>query len=366
VPRTLAAALLLLCVLSDKLVILVVVPAFVTAAFYAAVVRGPESRMLPVATIALPIAAGLAYALNDWWWGLFLDQTPDEPRLHFDTLRFQGGVFLNALFRPGYRVQHVAAAILIAAMLWLSWTFAVSVVRPRLGRRVGIPAGRAAPIVVYFVATTFLNPAAVLALGLLTGDPKCRYLFPALYCALLALAATLATSLPAGWRPGRFRLAAGAACLPLLIVPINLVAPPFARAPTLALARCLEAFGRNRDLALGLGNYWDTYPVNFASGGKIQVLTMNGTVAARHWANDLAWYAPRGDGRQFTFIIMSSEWPDHEALRAAYGPPAEVLECARLGPGYGNRVIWAYDRAGAERLTALVTQAYLELRAAGR
>ena len=106
--------------------------------------------------------------------------------------------------------------------------------------------------------------------------------------------------------------------------------------------------------------------MNFASGGKIQVLTMNGTVAARHWANDLAWYAPRGDGRQFTFIIMSSEWPDHEALRAAYGPPAEVLECARLGPGYGNRVIWAYDRAGAERLTALVSQAYLEIRAAGR
>ena len=147
-------------------------------------------------------------------------------------------------------------------------------------------------------------------------------------------------------------LATGAACLPLLVVPINLAAPPFVRAPTLALARCLETLGRERELALGLGRFWDTYPVLFASGGKIRVLTMNGTVPARHWANDLAWYAPRGDGRRFTFIIMSNQWPDHEALRAAYGLPAEVLECARLGPGYGDSVIWAYDRAGAERLTA--------------
>jgi len=29
-------------------------------------------------------------------------------------------------------------------------------------------------------------------------------------------------------------------------------------------------------------------------------------------------------------------------------------------------VIWAYDRPGAERLTAVVGSAYLELRAAGR
>ena len=236
----LAAVLLLLCVLSDKLVILVVVPAFVTAALYAAVVRRPESLMLPVATLALPLAAGLAYALNDWWWGLFLDLTPDDPRLHLDTLRYQSGLLLNALFRPGYPVQHVAVVILIAAMLWLSWTFAASVAGPLLGRRPEIPGGRAAPIVVYFVATTFLNPAAVLALGLLITDPKCRYLFPALYCALLALAAKLALSLPAAWRPGRFMLVAGAACLPLLVVPIDLASPPFARAPVPALARCLE------------------------------------------------------------------------------------------------------------------------------
>ena len=82
--------------------------------------------------------------------------------------------------------------------------------------------------------------------------------------------------------------------------------------------------------------------------------------------NDLAWYAPRSDGRRFTFIIMSGQWPDQEALRATYGPPAEVLECARLGPDYGDRVIWAYNRPGAERLTALVNQAYLKLRAARR
>ena len=115
-----------------------------------------------------------------------------------------------------------------------------------------------------------------------------------------------------------------------------------------------------------MGNYWDTYPVTFASGGRIQVLTMDGTVPVRHWANDLAWYAPRGDGRRFTFVIMSDQWPDHEAMRAAYGPPAEVLDCARLGPGYGDRVIWAYDRPGAERLTAFVTEAFLEARTARR
>src|SRR6185503_15505465 len=171
--------------------------------------------------------------------------------------------------------QQVAVALLIAGMLWLSWTFAVRVVRSLGGRRAEASGDRAAPIVVYFVATAFLNPAAILALGLMTGDPRCRFVFPALYCALLALAAKLAISLPAGWRPGRFMLAAGAACLPLLVVPIDLAAPPFARAPTLALARCLESFGRDRDLALGLGSYWDTYPVTFATGGKIQVLTMN-------------------------------------------------------------------------------------------
>jgi len=361
----LAFVLLLLCVLSDKLVILVVVPAFVTAVFHAGVVRRPTKPMLPIAAVALSVAAGLAYALNDWWWRHFLDLSPARPRLHLDTLGDQGTIFLHALFRPGHPVQQAAAAVLIGAMLWLSWTFAVRVVRSLAGRRSEMPDDGTAPIVVYLVATTFLNPAAVVALGLMPNDQNCRYAFPALYCALLALAAKLAMSLPA-WRPGRFMLATGVVCLPLLVVPINLAAPPFVRAPTLALARCLETLGRERELALGLGRFWDTYPVLFASGGKIRVLTMNGTVPARHWANDLAWYAPRGDGRRFTFIIMSNQWPDHEALRAAYGLPAEVLECARLGPGYGDRVIWAYDRPGAERLTAVVGSAYLELRAAGR
>src|SRR5262249_55874385 len=98
------------------------------------------------------------------------------------------------------------------------------------------------------------------------------------------------------------------------------------------------------------------------SGDRIRVRTIDGVDPARHWANDLEWYAPRADGRRFSFIIMFDEWPDQAALRARYGTPAEVLDCARLGPGYGDRVIWAYDRAGAERLTALVNQRYRELK----
>src|SRR6185503_4841457 len=140
-------------------------------------------------------------------------------------------------------------------------------------------------------------------------------------------------------------------------MPIDRARPPFASAPQPPLARCLEEFGKTHALLLGLGAHWDTYPIEFATQGRIIVRAIVGDAQISHWVDSYAWYAPRADGRLYTFIVDSAEI-DAEGLRREIGAPAETLNCAALGPGFSTRTIFVYDHATAERLTAWIEQQY--------
>jgi hypothetical protein len=143
----------------------------------------------------------------------------------------------------------------------------------------------------------------------------------------------------------------------LSAVPIDISEPPFERASKPPLVKCLEEFGKTRDLRLGLGSHWETYPVEFSSHGRIVVRAIDGAADIAHWINDSEWYAPRNDGQLFTFVITSI-YVDTPGLREKIGDPAEVLDCASLGRSFSDRVILYYDPPGARRLTARISEQY--------
>ena len=80
----------------------------------------------------------------------------------------------------------------------------------------------------------------------------------------------------------------------------------------------------------------------------------------RHWINNITWFAPKPGQPPYSFVVLSRDL-DESQVRARYGPPDAVLDCAALGPGFGNRRILWYDAAGAARLTAAVAAQYAAL-----
>jgi hypothetical protein len=202
-----------------------------------------------------------------------------------------------------------------------------------------------------------LIPLALFASGMLIE----RFAYPAGYCLLWALVAKLGERVPAALSRPQFAFGMVAMGLLLSNMPVDVSAPPFRRLPKPRLVSCLEEFGKSRDLRLGLGSHWETYPVEFLSKGRFTILTVRPAGQIWHWINDIEWYAPRPDGRPFTFII-SDQYLDEPGLRENIGDPTEVLSCARLGRGLSSQRILYYDGPAAERLTAWIHQQYQEFK----
>jgi hypothetical protein len=383
-----ACVLMLLCGLSDKLSLALAVPGLVVAAFYAAAMRRHLSRQILLSCGAMCAAALVAYAASGWLFNGIVEISPAEP--HFGIVRIEqqirylllsllmpppsaatlslSGVILPVRYHwtgladllraldPIQTALSAAAFIFVAASALVYARQALATLRMR-GRPERETLSEPHTYIVYLVASTLLLPATLMVGGVLYSQGVELYLFPAAYGVLWALAAKLC--LRAAPTLTRTQLAGATIATGLLFsfLPIDRVQPPFAPAPQPPLARCLQEFGKTRALRLGLGAHWDTYPVEFATEGRIVVRAVAGIAQISHWVDSYAWYGPRMDGGLYTFIVESEEI-DTDGLAREIGPPLETLACSALGPGFSTRTILVYDRLRAERLTAWIEDQY--------
>jgi hypothetical protein len=382
-----ASLLILLCGLSDKLSIAIAIPGLLVAAAYIAARRRNLSRSLILSCGAMCAAAAIAYSAGDFLWNRIVEIAPAEP--HFGITRIEQQIrylLLSLLTRPAptmalastgviLPLQHhwigiadlirqldpvqtaISAAGIVVVLGFAGAYFAETALA--LGRRLRPPVEEATAdsFIVYLVASALLLPAALMAAGVLYSQGVELYVYPAAYCVLWAATAKLCVRFAPALSPLQAARGAVATGLLLSAMPLDFARPPFARAPEPPLVRCLEEFGKSRDLRLGLGAHWDSYPVEFATQGRIVVRAIVGDAEISHWVDSYAWYAPPADGRLYTFVIDGDEI-DAEGLRQAIGAPAEVLDCAGLGSGFSKRKIFFYDRAAAARLTTRMADQY--------
>lgn len=382
---TAACVLMLLCGLSDKLSIVLAIPGLVVAGLYAVAMQPRLGRRIALSCGAVCAAALIAYGAGDWLLNRVVEISSADP--HFGIVRIEQQiryVLLSLLMPPASAAALSAAGVILPAQH--HWTgiadllreldplqtvlsaaallfacaaaiiYGVEVVAALRRRKDSDSQTLPDAFVVYLVASIFLLPAALMAGGVIYSLGVELYLFPAAYCVIWAAIAKLCLRVAPMTRP---QLAGATIATGMLFsaMPIDRTRPPFATAPQPRLARCLEEFGKTRALQLGLGAHWDTYPVEFATSGRIVVRAIVGDAQISHWVDSYAWYAPRADGRLYTFIVDSAEI-DGDGLRREIGAPAETLDCAALGPGFSTRTILVYDRAAAERLTAWIEQQY--------
>ena len=384
----LACALMMLCALSDKLTIIVAVPGFIVAALYFVAVRRTLSSMPVVGCASFCATAAVAYFVSDPLWNRITQVLPARPAL-LDPASIKrlmqpmaqslltrsplgddpesSGISvppLNDWDGTAYVLRHLDPAqiailgVALVSVSALTILYARRAASGSLRPAAGVPARAAAEaFVVYLVASAWLIPLALFALGILIQ----RFAYPAGYCLLWALVARLGERLPATWSRPQFAFGMVATGLLLSNMPVDAAAPPFRRLAKPPLVSCLEEFGQSRDLRLGLGSHWETYPVEFLSKGRLTVLSIGPAGQISHWVNNIDWYAPRPDGGLFTFIIADG-YLDEPGLRENIGAPSEVLNCASLGRGSGDGRILYYDGAAAERLTAWIHQQYRELK----
>lgn len=381
-----ACVLMLLCGLSDKLSIVLAIPGLVVAGLYAAAMQPLFARRIVLSCGAMCGAALIVYGPGDWLLNRLAEVSSAEP--HFGIVRIEQQIrytLLSLLTPPASATALSEEGVILAArhhwtgivdllheldplqtaLSALAFVFAgaaaitYGIEAVAALRRRGRSGGETLPnaFVVYLVASAFLLPAALMAGGVIYSLGVELYLFPAAYCVIWAAIAKLSLRVaPILTRP---QLAGATIVTGLLFsaMPIDRARPPFVPVPQPPLARCLEEFGKTRTLQLGLGAHWDTYPVEFATGGQIVVRAIVGDAQISHWVDSYAWYAPRADGRHYTFIVDSPEI-DADGLSREIGAPAETLDCAGLGPGFSARTIFVYDRAAAVRLTAWIEQQY--------
>ena len=386
-PRLAAACVvMLLCGLSDKLSIALAVPGLVVAGLYAAALQRHRRRRIVLSCGLVCAAALIAYGAGDWLFNRLVEIAPAEP--HFGIVRIEQQIrylLLSLLTPPASTttlsvtgvilpVQHhwtgiadllrgldplqtalsAVAVIFACASLIFYGVEAVTALR-RHGRSDRETLADA--FVVYLVASAFLLPAALMAGGVIYSQGVELYLFPAAYCVIWAATAMLC--LRGAPMLTRTQLASATIATGLLFsaMPIDRARPPFAPAPQPPLARCLEEFGKSRALRLGLGAHWDTYPIEFATQGRVVLRAIVGIAQISHWVDSYAWYGPRADGGLYTFIVDSEEI-DPDGLAREIGAPSETLACSALGPGFSTRTIFVYDRLLAARLTAWIEDQY--------
>jgi hypothetical protein len=382
-----ACSLMMLIALSDKLAIFIAIPGLLVAAIYVVAVWRCVPPALPACCLLFCAATALAYVIGDPLWNSITEITPAVPNFDPARLKRQVGLLLESLLArrdPVDKIESVGvlmpqwhdwyglsdfvhhldparSAIVAAAILFAGTLAATRMRRAFHGMLNHGPSSLDRPtadaFIVYLVASTVLLPMGLIAAGVLYSYGVELYLYPAAYCILWAAAAKVCERIPA--TSPRPQLVLGIATTSLLLSaePLDFSAPPFQRGPKPPLVKCLEEFAKTRNLQLGLGSHWETYPVEFWSEGQIIVRAIFGDARISHWINDYEWYAPRHDGRLFTFIIDGT-YLDEAALREKIGNPVEVLDCAAFGHGFSDRRILYYDRAGAERLTARITGQY--------
>jgi len=383
----LACLVMLLVALSDKLTILIAVPGLLAAAAYVAAMRSGVPRAVAVCCVAFGAVAAFAYVVGDPMWNRVAQITPAEPNFDPMRLKRQVGLLLESLFTrrdplddiesvgvlmpqshewyglPSFlrHLDPVRATGATVAILFASSLAAFYIRRAARALLLGVPVSSypatADAFIVYLVASAFMLPAGLIAAGVFYSYGLELYLYPAAYCILWAAVVKVCERVPPALPRPQLALGISTTSLLLSAVPLDFSAPPFERAPKPPLVKCLEEFSKTRDLRLGLGSHWDTYPAEFSTDGRIVVRTMYGDARISHWINDYEWYAPRTDGRLFTFVIDGA-YLDQAALRERVGDPAEVLDCSALGPGFTDRRILYYDRAGAQRLTERITEQY--------
>ena len=382
-----ACLLILLCGVSDKLSIALAIPGLTVAAAYAAATQPQFRGRAVLSCVSMCIAAALAYIGGDWLWRGIVEVSPATP--HFGVVRIEQQIryLLLSLLMPAPSSESLSATGVILppqhhwtgladlarrldplqttltalALLFVSslaTTYCARVLAALRGQNRAADAGGAAVFIVYLVASAVLLPTALMAGGVLYSQGVELYVFPAAYCIIWALAAQLCSRLAPALTRRQLASATIVTGLLLSTMPVDRSQPPFAPAVEPPLARCLETFGKTRDLGLGLGAHWDTYPIEFATGGRVVVRAITGDAKISHWVDSYAWYAPRDDGRQYTFVVLGEE-VEGAALSRAVGPPTERLDCASLGPGFSTRIVFVYDQAGAARLTARIADQFV-------
>lgn len=357
--RRLAPAMLLLLLsgLSDRFALLLPLLPFLGACLFHALLARPIRSGLPIAA-ALLVGTTLAAQLgHDAFWRRVARVSSMGESLQLGAAPRQLEFVLRMLFPPEAPLQSLVAALLLAAATGLAASLLVGLARRLAGGPPGPRPAKADAMLVFLLAILVLQPLVMAAFGLLRGPSNLRYVYPGLLAAALALAARLGEAIPAGWPALRVRRLAALACVAALLVPWP------ARLPAVSspLARCLDQLAETRPMALGLGFHWDTYVVDYFSTHGIRVRSINHDGWIRHWINNLTWFAPAAGRPPFSFVVLSPDL-DEAAVRARYGAPDAVLDCAALGPGFGDRRILWYDTAGAARLTANVEAQYRAIR----
>lgn len=378
-----SCALMLLCAVSDKLTIIVAVPGVIAAAVFAAAGRRLASPLLLICCGGFCAAAAVGYFASDLLWNQFVEVMPAHPA--FDPAWFKRQlqpVVQSLLTRSGtvesmhgsgipvprwsewdgvtYVLAHLEPIQMVILGVAGVFTLAMAIVYARRAIS-GVPRPTADAsarmsadaFMVYLVASALAIPLALLAVGVLSE----RYVYPAGYCILWALAAKAAELLPQSLSRAQLGVGMTVTAGILSAVPIDVSAPPFRPLPKPSLVKCLEEYGESKDLRLGLGSYWETYPIDFFSEHRIVVRSVLAAGQIVQWVNNFNWYAPGSDGRLFTFVI-SDPYLDEAGLRGRIGDPTETLKCSELGPAFGTGEILYYDASAAERLTGWIHEQY--------
>ena len=302
---------------------------------------GTFSDRLVVGTFLLPLLAGL---LASTLWR-------DIPRRHalaVALLAITGctlGLLADRLIFPQFLTRQSDVPLALLLMLTRAWHFLLTrsglfvlllnaaVLAPLLRTAWRNALFRAARFW-WITAAAAMVPGSLLAAGLWEDEGGQRYLSAILWWPVIL------------WAPHAARLA-GRKAQALSLLAIALAAGVFAlptggRHPLLTwqndIAACLAPTGRTA----GLAEYWQARPISIASNWRLQTIQIGPRGNTRVWGSNPSWYTTDrdrpGHTPPFSFIVMQGL--DEPAIRAAYGPPDQVLAC----PG---SPVWLYDDPAA-------------------
>lgn len=369
---TLLVALLLLIVttMSDRILLLFLLPGLVAAWAYAACMsRRIAFTSLTSVGAVITVGAITLWADDPFWSSLA--HVNDLPlALGQDSLGSQLLCLLwaaldsspTAMAQQGPTwIAGTALLVIGSGCVWVTGTLVV-----RLARAQQIPAttgcAKRSAMQVYLIVSAIAAPLAVAALGRCANTTSLRFVIPTCFSPLLALATVVVDRMSL---PSRHRIVAALSiALATVAFPLRPSSAPWRDFGDPPIVQCLRRHAIHHPLRRGLGHHWHSHFTSVASNDTFAVRTIVADGQIPRWHNNAQWYGPEASPHPFSFILTSAqERLDHAGLLRRFGTPDRVLGCAGAIRSYDATrdrwnvparepiLIWLYEDEKARAMT---------------
>jgi len=384
VTVTFATLLVVAATLSDKIVVVDVLPGLLAAAVFQIWGSRRVSASVVVSTTTLMAAGLLSLRWADAFWAGIAHTNRYPVDLELGTFGTQILAFLAALFenssldladRGSAAMRRLLVVVVMAGCAWLGVTLVARLRRCWTSTNADALA-KAGAMQVFLLVSAISTPIVVASLGLFPDAKFLRLVAPTFFCPLLALATWAIDRMVSGPRAARL-----VGSFLVLVSATALFAGTLGGASGFTfgdppIVQCLRHYARRHELRRGLGHHWHSHLTTVASEGSIVVRTIGSDGHIPVWHNNADWYGSGASEDPFSFILISSQKRlDHEGLLTRFGQPDVVLGCPVKGssssadsetwsyPAREPMTIWVYSDEKARAMTAeLARQQKLLLR----